>query len=424
MNKINILLDSKILVDQFFNKASSRSGVFFVAWNVLQILQENKKFRITLTYPSEYEYSYNLKKLKKTPYFFKFKFININIKELEIAIIQRIEKHKKKRNYIKMFYNCLRLVKIKIKEELYDKDIFKKVHIYLSPYYAIHKNILIQKHIKKFYILYDTIPIILPEYVIYANDVIKPVINTFDTDIFSFCISKNCKNDFLTYCGDKLDENKMFVTHIATSQHYVPRYDQQELVNVLSKYNVNHNPNDKYLFSLCNFEPRKNVPFTIACFCKFVKKHNIQDLFFYIGGGAYSGFVTINEEILKEATVLKNKIKFLGYIEDIDINILYSNSMFFTFLSQYEGFGMPPLEAMQAGTPVITSNNSSLPEVVGDAAITLTYNDEDAVIKAFENFYFNKDLRKEYIARGLERAKMFNWEKCVGEMTKIIEDVV
>jgi glycosyltransferase involved in cell wall biosynthesis len=100
--------------------------------------------------------------------------------------------------------------------------------------------------------------------------------------------------------------------------------------------------------------------------------------------------------------------------------MLYSNSLFFTFLSQYEGFGMPPLEAMQAGTPVITSNNSSLPEVVGDAAISLTYNDEDAVIKAFEDFYFNEDLRKAYIAKGLERAKMFSWEKCVQKMMKIM----
>jgi glycosyltransferase involved in cell wall biosynthesis len=85
---------------------------------------------------------------------------------------------------------------------------------------------------------------------------------------------------------------------------------------------------------------------------------------------------------------------------------------------------MPPLEAMQAGTPVITSNNSSLPEVVGDAAVSLTYNDESAVIKAFEDFYFNEDLRKDYIARGLERAKMFSWEKCVGKMIHVMGEIL
>jgi glycosyltransferase involved in cell wall biosynthesis len=81
---------------------------------------------------------------------------------------------------------------------------------------------------------------------------------------------------------------------------------------------------------------------------------------------------------------------------------------------------MPPLEAMMAGTPVITSNNSSLPEVVGDAAITIEYNNEDQCIKAFEDLYFNEDLRKHYIAQGLERAKLFSWEKTVRSMTETI----
>lgn len=84
---------------------------------------------------------------------------------------------------------------------------------------------------------------------------------------------------------------------------------------------------------------------------------------------------------------------------------------------------MPPLEAMQAGTPVICSNNSSLPEVVGDAAVLLTYDDEAAVLKAFEDFYFNENLRDEYIVKGIERAKMFSWEKCVNQMFSIMERV-
>jgi glycosyltransferase involved in cell wall biosynthesis len=81
---------------------------------------------------------------------------------------------------------------------------------------------------------------------------------------------------------------------------------------------------------------------------------------------------------------------------------------------------MPPLEAMQAGVPVITSNNSSLPEVVGDAAITIDYDNEDQCIKAFEDLYFNETLRNSYIQKGLERAKLFSWEKTA----KIISDTI
>jgi glycosyltransferase involved in cell wall biosynthesis len=83
---------------------------------------------------------------------------------------------------------------------------------------------------------------------------------------------------------------------------------------------------------------------------------------------------------------------------------------------------MPPLEAMQAGTPVITSNNSSLPEVVGDAAIMIDYNSEEQCIRAFEDLYFNENLRKEYITKGLEQAKRFSWERTVDKMCDIILD--
>jgi len=75
---------------------------------------------------------------------------------------------------------------------------------------------------------------------------------------------------------------------------------------------------------------------------------------------------------------------------------------------------------MQTGTPVITSNNSSLPEVVGDAAIMIDYDSEEQCIKAFEDLYFNEDLRKHYMEKGLERAKLFSWEKTIDKITKVI----
>jgi len=419
MNKINILFDSKVLIDSFYIANSGRSGVFFVALNVLQIMKGNNNFHITLTYPKEYENSVNLKKIKKESFFLKLKFIRIV--EYDKNIFQeKIRKHNN--NYIKLIFNYLYLKIIERKEHIFNDKYLKNTHIYISAYYVISDIFLKQKHIKNIYFLYDTIPIIFPQY--FSNPVLNPLINSFNKNIYFFCISQSCKDDYLKYCGDKLDANKMFVTHISTNQQYSPNYNKQELITILKKYDVIHNPNDKYLFSLCSLEPRKNLPFTITCFLNFIKKNNIQDLYFYLGGDIWKSFEVVLTKTLEYAGDFRQKIKLLGYIDDSDANILYSNSIFFTYLSQYEGFGMPPLEAMQAGTPVITSNNSSLPEVVGDAAISLTYNDEEAVIKAFEDFYFNENLRKEYIARGLERAKMFSWEKCVGEMIKVIEGIV
>jgi glycosyltransferase involved in cell wall biosynthesis len=420
MNEINIFFDIEVIIEAFFGH---KRGIYFVAWNVLQIMQKNKNFNITLTYPYEYANSAKLKKLKKIPFFLQLKFYCAGSGNIEITVQQNIEIHRKNKNYIKMLYNYLRLLNIKIKKNIYynEKEVID-AHVYISPFYAIPKNILKQHHIKKFYILYDAIPVILPEYSwIFSH---KMIIGTLNKNIYPFCISQSCKDDYLKYFGDKLDADKMLVTHIATNQNYVPNYNKQELLRVLKKYGIEHNQNDNYLFSLCSLEPRKNLPFTIACFLRFIKKHNIQDLYFYLGGDIWKNFESALAKTLEYAGELRHKIKLLGYVDDSDINILYSNGLFFTFLSQYEGFGMPPLEAMQAGTPVITSNNSSLPEVVGDAAISLTYNDEEAVIKAFEDFYFNESLRKEYIAKGLERAKMFSWEKCVGKMVGVIEDIV
>jgi len=420
--KVNVFFDIKVIVDGFFLE-KMRTGIYFVAWNTLNVMQKNENFNITLTYPVEREGSASLRKIKKHQFFSRFKFACTGM-ESEKLIRQRIKENK---NYMKKFYNYLCLVKLKQKEKFYyNKEDFKNAEIYLSPFNVITPKILEQEHIKKIYILYDTTPILFPEYFIrnVSRHIYNLMLSTLNKNIYSFCISQSCKDDFLKYFGDRLDPNKMFVTHIATNQNYVPNYDKQELMQILKKYKVEHNPSDKYLFSLCSLEPRKNLSFTISCFLKFIKKHNIQDLYFYLGGNTWKIFKDTMSKILEEAGEFRHKIKLLGYIKDSDLNILYSNSLFFTYLSQYEGFGMPPLEAMQAGTPVITSNNSSLPEVVGDAAISLTYNDEEAVIKAFEDFYFNEDMRKDYIARGLERAKMFSWEKCVGRMIEIIGEKI
>ena len=102
---------------------------------------------------------------------------------------------------------------------------------------------------------------------------------------------------------------------------------------------------------------------------QFVEKHQINDLVFVLGGGHYNEFIDkLNAMLGKipEGLVIK-----AGYIDDEDLAPLYSGAEWFVYTSQYEGFGLPPLEAMQCGCPVITSNNSSLPEVVGDAGIMI-----------------------------------------------------
>jgi glycosyltransferase involved in cell wall biosynthesis len=208
------------------------------------------------------------------------------------------------------------------------------------------------------------------------------------------------------------------VNYIALSQELRQNISQKDFQNVANKYGLDINK--KYVLSFGAVDPRKNVLFTIECFFDFVKKNNIQDLYFLICGNCADSMKRKIDEINND---VKKYIKFIGYVDDEDVEILYSNSLFFSYNTLYEGFGMTPLEAMSCGVPVITSNNSSVPEVVGDAAITCSPTDKQAIIKAMEDLYFNEDLREKMSKKGIERAKLFNWNKtCKVIADKIIED--
>ena len=117
-------------------------------------------------------------------------------------------------------------------------------------------------------------------------------------------------------------------------------------------------------------------------------------------------------ESIEGAKQVKNRIILTGFADDEDLAPIYSNALAFCYMSYYEGFGLPPLEAMQCGTPVITSNTSSLPEVVDDAGIMLHPTDDDGLTQAMLNFYKDENLRDRYVQKSLARARQFSWKKC------------
>ena len=170
----------------------------------------------------------------------------------------------------------------------------------------------------------------------------------------------------------------------------------------------------KYVFSLCAIEPRKNLVRAISSFLKFTKKNSVDDIVWVLGGAAWDSFTELSKKLDS------NIIIRTGYIDDEDLPTLYSNAEWFVYTSQYEGFGLPPLEAMQCGCPVITSNNTSLPEVVGDAGIMIDWDSDEQHIEAYEKYYFNEELRKENSRKGLERSKQFSWKETVDKMVSAL----
>ena len=145
---------------------------------------------------------------------------------------------------------------------------------------------------------------------------------------------------------------------------------------------------------------------------------------FVLGGGHWHKFLPMLEKEIADLGDLKEKILKIGYVDDVDLAPLYSGAKMFVYPSLYEGFGLPVLEAMQCGCPVITSNVSSIPEVIGDAGIQIDPKNDDELIQAYEKMYFDEEFAKECTRRGLERAKLFSWEKCANLMCDTMKKAV
>lgn len=181
---------------------------------------------------------------------------------------------------------------------------------------------------------------------------------------------------------------------------------------ISQKYGVNKN----YMLTVSTVEPRKNLITLLNVFAK-LKSSDFQLL---IAGA--SGWKTSAIYLrYKELGLSENEVKFLGYVPDEDMNRLYSGARLFVFPSVYEGFGIPPLEAMASGTPVIVSNSSSLPEVVGDAGVLLDPYDADAWRAAISVIMSDIYMQDEMIEKGLKRAGLFSWESSVRKTLMIFE---
>jgi glycosyltransferase involved in cell wall biosynthesis len=272
--------------------------------------------------------------------------------------------------------------------------------------------------IQKYTILYDTIPVLLPQYHpdSKSKSWFQVLVETLNGEDYYFAISDSARNDFLKFFP-QIDANKCKTTLLACDEKFV-HCNSEQIAKTKVKYNI---PSDKkYVFSLCTLEPRKNLIRAVKTFVEFISKNKIEDMVFVLGGGQWKMFIGALEKEVPNWEQYSDKILKIGYVDDEDLAPLYSGAEWFVYTSMYEGFGLPPLEAMSCGCPVITSNNSSLPEVVGNAGIMIDWDNDEQHIEAYEKYYFNPTLRKENSQKGLERAKQFSWEKCANEMVDTI----
>jgi glycosyltransferase involved in cell wall biosynthesis len=297
--------------------------------------------------------------------------------------------------------------------------------VFYSPLYAVDEYIRKHKHLKIFIQLYDTMPYTFLPYreLLYKHyGWFVALLENIKYDDTFFSISHSSKKDFLKLLP-QIKPHQIIVTHLAAGDSFYPSLKIKEMKRVRAKYGIP--PNFKYFLSLCSFEPRRNITFTVENYLTFIKKHKLKDVCLVLAGSTNEKVWNTLDEIFKRLKAYQNymdKIIITGYIDDEDLALIYSGALAFVFMSLYEGFGLPPLEAMKCGVPVITSNTSSMPEIIRNAGIMVAPTDHKALVKAYEKLYFNEQLRKDVALRGLQRSTQFSWDKMVNIMVKYFSE--
>jgi glycosyltransferase involved in cell wall biosynthesis len=206
-------------------------------------------------------------------------------------------------------------------------------------------------------------------------------------------------------CGDKIT-----VIHPAS-----------QILELETDLTVASNIGEPFILFVGTLETRKNLIGLLNAYRRLPSE--IQDQYMLvIAGGKGWGSLDLDKNISEME--LEGRVTQTGYIPDKQLVGLYKEAQLLVMPSFYEGFGLPILEAMSVGTPVITSNVSSMPEIAGDAAITVDPYDSREIAEAIVELLKNATRRKELIAKGYERCKMFSWKSAASKLIQIFEETV
>jgi glycosyltransferase, family 1 len=214
-------------------------------------------------------------------------------------------------------------------------------------------------------------------------------------------------------------ENKIRVVPCGVDmKKFHPCNDEKRIKSVKKSLEIDGD----YFLYLGTIEPRKNLERLIKAYALFVKKVGENAPLLVLAGGKgwlYSG---IFERV--RSLGLENKVVFTKYVPSEDMNPLMCGAKAFVFPSLYEGFGMPPLEAMACGVPVLTSGEASLPEVTADCALVCDAYSEKSIAVGLYRLYSDENLRKKLAEKGLERARLFSWERSAETLYNVYKELM
>ncbi len=225
--------------------------------------------------------------------------------------------------------------------------------------------------------------------------------------------SEHTKKDVV--CLANVPADRVRVIPNGRDEMFQPIYDRNALERARARLGL---PSTFLLF-VSTLEPRKGVDTLIEAFARIAGA--VPDELVIVGKRGWFWEKLIAQV---QRAGLERRVRFLDYVPQEQLPVVYNLARAFVFPSRYEGFGFPPLEAMACGTPVICSNASSLPEVVGDAAILIPPHDGEGFARAMLQIVGNECLRAELRERGLRRAQVFSWERAARETLQVYREVV
>lgn len=279
------------------------------------------------------------------------------------------------------------------------------------------------KKTKHIMIVHDIIPKLFPEYLnnwrkkLY-QDLTETAIRKADKIV---AISHRTEKDLIQHLN--INPHKISVSYIDVADNYKKRVSETESKKILGKYQLTPG----YIYFGGGLEMRKNVQSLLAAYKLLSETYGEKDWLpnLVISGKLMPGLAPLITDVEKlvETLELKGKVKILNFVPQEDCPALYKNAAVFVRPSLYEGFGLPELEAMNQGTPVIAAKTSSVPEVGSDSILYCDPHSKEDIAMVIKNVLTNEHLQASLSLKGRERSKHFSWEKFVQKVANIIKEL-
>lgn len=253
--------------------------------------------------------------------------------------------------------------------------------------------------------IHDIISILFPKNIPFASRMFysKWMPLSYKKALQVITISHSTKRDIVKVL--KIREDKITVIPLAVDPKFSSQVGAKKVEAVKKKYKLPA----KYILHIGTLEPRKNLDFLIEVFSEVIKDDNFKDFNLVITGKKGWYYEGLFEKVKK--LNLEKRVVFTGYFEENDKPALYEGASLFAFPSLYEGFGLPPLEAMASGVPVVSSDTSSMPEVVGEAGILIPPQDKYLWVKSIKRVLGQETLQDKMKAHNKRQVAKFSWDK-------------